>query len=427
MRARRNLLAFLLGFVLVVYGGLASSAESCRSWRINSGSPLFFNQTSVEPVPATQLCSAYIDAFVAYHYGPEDPLVYGEIIHFATTAIPWECATNYNLTYRSSGAPHSYSNWHEISMTDLGAATCPEPPPDPCDAYEGKKVTYAQQFAALPEMGTNFNIPVAGGCGANMSAASSCSANSGGYFCMVTYTYTGDAPEASPTSPAGSAAECAYVAGEKNCAITTDETLAQTCGVLSGERVCFPADPTSDPDGQPPSGSCWSTPAGGALCAADADVEDSEGDPVSPTSVIVTNNSTSNYYSSSTLQSSGGTAVVTGTGTMGGESTTDPNCEGVDCLTGGDMDTPAGSGEIADGIYDRIGGAPIIAAVSGLSGSLSGGSCPSWSSSINAGAFGTFALDFSFICTMWDDIASIIAAVMLAGWAFLALRILMSA
>lgn len=423
VRGRRNALAFAFGFALVCYCAILSAAETCYNYRVDgnygSGPANYFYST----VPA-EACTAAAMAYVAEADAATSSIyefLAGNVTSGGTQCqiyFRWKCA---------SCSLWSYTSNLYRAITNMGATACPPPPTDDCDELEGKKVTYAQQFGSLPSMGTNYNIPVAGGCGADMTAAASCSANSSGYFCLVTYTYTGDPPEPSPTAPTGTAAECAYIAGKQNCAITTDEETDQTCGTINGERICFAADPTTSASGQPPAGTCWSTPGDGLLCASDASVEDEGGDPVAPTSTLITNNSTTNYYSSSTLGAGGGTAIITGTGTMGNESTADPNCEGVDCLTGGDMEAAAGSDQIAGGAYSRIEGAPIVAAVSGLGGSLSGGACPSWSTPINAGPFGSFVVDFSFICSMWDDIASVIAAVMLAGWVFLALRILMSA
>lgn len=435
MRVRRNLFAFLLGFVLAIYGGWVSAAESCSTFRYancTQGSCTMTASDFVGSAPKQQWADAHKAKFTACIAGGGGG-----------------CYSDWEVTRNLVGSPGAGGGWRIESqcttggtspgcgkavqvrsgtVQNLGAAACP---PDPCDAYAGKKVTYAQNFpGGLPEMGGNFNIPVAGGCGAERSAASSCTPGAGGaFFCMVTYTYTGDPPEASPSTPGGGQAQCAMVQGKQNCAVTTNDDTGQTCGTFNGERICFPADPTVEGSGgQPSSESCWSTSGGGMLCADDAVVEDGEGDPVSPTQVLVTGSGTSNYYDSTTIATSSVTTIITGAGPMGSESPgADSDCEGLDCLEGGDMTGAGEAGEVAAGAMGRIGEAPIVAAVSGLSGALTGGSCPSWATTIEAGAFGTYELDFSFICSMWEDIAPVIAAVMLAGWVLVALRILMSA
>ncbi len=111
--------------------------------------------------------------------------------------------------------------------------------------------------------------------------------------------------------------------------------------------------------------------------------------------------------------------ALSGGGGGGGES--------LDDLEGPDMGDVCEVGDCAQGFWDRVSGSPIVSAVAGIGTGMSGGTCPAWEATIDAGVFGTYDLDFSFICGLWDDIAPVISAVMLAAWAFVGMRILMSA
>lgn len=422
----RNVAAFVVGLLLAVFAGVSMGAESCTEYRVrwSGGGSGGSSPTVYGPWYYTRLeaCQELGTRLIGRSFSGSVTTQVVDVAAGASNSSP--C-----LGVAKNAVNNPVASLSGSTLGESRSAACPT---DPCDDYSGKKVTYAQNFpGGLPEMGGNFNIPVAAGCGAERTAASSCTPGAGGaFFCMVTYTYTGDAPESSPSTPGGGQAKCAVIKGERNCAVDTDEDTGETCGTFNGERVCFPVDPTTSTGsaGQPLSGACWSTASGGLLCASDAEVEDDAGDPVAPTQTLVTGNSTSSYYSPTTLVSAGATVVVTGAGNMGSETPApDSDCTGLDCLDGGDLGAVGDVGDVASGAMGRIGSAPIVAAVTGLSGSLTGGACPSWATTIEAGAFGTFEMDFGFICGMWEDIAPIIAAVMLAGWALVALRILMSA
>lgn len=437
MRARRNVFAFLLGFALVCIAATASAADSCITIRYG-------------PCTSGSACTA-MGSHDYVGTAPTAAMLLDHWSHWSSciSGGGGGCYSDWVIAKNQLGSLGTGNGWRmqstcttggsnpgcgktpvtrEGNITNQGAAACP---PDPCDAYEGKKATFAQNFpGGLPEMGGNFTMPGTGGCGAQRSAASSCtSTGDGGFFCLVTYTYTGDAPEESPgaTEPEGQASSCSTIKGKKNCAIETNETSGQTCGTFNGERLCFPKDPTTDGDGLPPSGGCWSTPGGGLLCASDAEVQDDEGNPVEPDQQVVTATGSASYYSESTVTTSNVTTIITGQGNMGSGEAVESDCEGMDCLTGGEMGGVGEPGAVTSAGMGRIADAPIVAAVAGLSGGLVGGTCPVWQTTVNAGAFGTYEIDFGFICDMWEDIASVISAVCLAGFVLLGVRILMSA
>lgn len=413
----RNTFAFLVGLLLALLAGAAlAAAPQCTYYRVTTSAITGSSINSGYQIDRAAACAALVGK--------------GSDAGYRVVTSSWDGSTGSpDCVGTRRWVPSGTVEAFDTGASDSWATQLQDCPVDPCDAYAGKKVTYAQSFGSVPAVGSNFNIPVAGGCGADLTAASSCTPSTGGgWFCMVTYSYTGDVPAPSPTAPAGAAAECAVIKGKQNCAIQTDDGTGQTCGTFNGERMCFPVDPTTDPAGQPPPGSCWSTNGGGLLCADDVAVEDDTGTPVDPTQTLVTDHSTSNYYDETTIATSNVTTIVTGTGPMGGEGDpVDADCEGVDCLTGGDLSAVDDPGTVASSVMGRIQGAPLVAAVGALSGSLEGGTCPVWSTTVNAAAFGTYNLDFGFICTLWEDIAPILAAVMLAGWVLLAVRILMSA
>lgn len=438
----RSWLWFFLGMALAMLAGVATAAESCTNWRLPlSGTLMGFGANyNLSGVGApftgtnkTSVCTAFADA-IAVRYGQVNGYTYrtkpGSVTVVSSggndycwfemersSSGSWVSA----LTAGTPGRPYG----------NLGAIACPA---DPCDGYAGKKVTYAQQFAGgLPSVGgtTNYNIPVAGGCGAKRTAVSSCTENASGFFCFATYEYTGDPPTASPTTPGGSQADCAMIAGERNCGLQTNETTAQTCGTYNGERICYTSDPTQVPAGaaaEPPAGTCWTTGAGGLLCSSTAAVTDDTGAAVEPTQTIVTGNSTTNYYSPTTVTSTNATTVITGAGDLGSSTPgAEDDCDGLDCLEGGTMDGATEPGDAISGAMGRIEGAPIVAAISGLGSGFSGGTCPAWSSVINAEPFFTFTMDLTFICSMWESIAGVISAVMLAGWAILGFKVMASA
>lgn len=254
--------------------------------------------------------------------------------------------------------------------------------------------------------------------GAGVSSAS------GHWYGQVSYTGASCSPATTPVNTA-STANCLTVGGGSLC--VSKEVASEV--TVSGEAVDVAA---------VPEGGCTLLNNGGALCEASAtDVPTVSGSPATPTAQLSHtdeplgetegDSDTVNYYNSNVVSSSettvvgGGNSYELGGGGGGGEGGS------VDDLEGGDMETLDGIGDTAGGFWDRVEGSPLVSAVSGLSGSLAGGTCPAWQTTVEAGAFGTYDIDFGFMCAMWEDIAPIIAAVMLAGWALVGIRIIMSA
>lgn len=206
------------------------------------------------------------------------------------------------------------------------------------------------------------------------------------------------------------------------------DATGKNCGTYNGDRVCVSAVPAN---------TCVEFASGGVACMAASSGgtatppdNGTAGMPATPTMKVSENGKTVNYYNSTVVNSStvtvstgnpqGGDPLTNGGSGSGGEGGS------LDDLEGGELGTVGDYGESASGFYASIEGAPIVAAVSAIAGSIGTASCPSWSTTVDAG-FTSFDVDFSIVCTLWDDIAGVIGAVMLCVWALAGIKILMSA
>lgn len=200
----------------------------------------------------------------------------------------------------------------------------------------------------------------------------------------------------------------------------------QNCGELNGERVCV----------ESISSGCRSYASGSVACVVEGEgatdqVPDNgtEGVPATPDMQVAKDGKVVNYYNKNTVSNSSSSVVTnnsSGTGSGDGAGNGDGDGEGLDDLEGPELGEVDGFGGVTSEFLGRVGGSDLLQAVEGLTNSWPTGSCPNWSTHINAGVT-EFDMDFGFICGMWDDIAGVISAVMLAAWAWLAVRILMSA
>jgi hypothetical protein len=154
------------------------------------------------------------------------------------------------------------------------------------------------------------------------------------------------------------------------------------------------------------------------------------------------------FYSSSTVESST-TNIVTNSGNAGsggglgvggesGESGGGDGCAGEDCGAEAEAGATVGTeampelGEVdsyADSLgtyWNAIKAAPILAAIADIGGSVPEGSCPAWSTHVDAGVT-EFDVDFTGICDLWDDVAPVLSAVMLALYGLGGVLILLKA
>jgi hypothetical protein len=247
-------------------------------------------------------------------------------------------------------------------------------------------------------------------------------------------------------TPAGTPGDCvADGSGGTNCSmgVTPSGGTGSNCGTFNGDQVCVASIPP---------GTCQSFASGGVACTMATGSTTpppgaptaSGGAPATPTAQVTNNTNTTNYYSSSVVSSSAGPVVSiaggvnsgnagTGSGTSSGSGSgtgNAPNAANGDCGASG-VDCSDGTPSLASeptiatstGTYTAaLSSVPIVAAVAGISGSVPSGSCPTATFSVYGS---TYTLDEQ--CTLWSSVASVVQLVMLACWALIGVKILMSA
>lgn len=312
----------------------------------------------------------------------------------------------------SCGGPGSGAG--SITVTQV-----PGPCPEECTAKAGKK----KSFWLEPDQAHTDERSDGENCGMEFKSRTCYAAEEGlRAMCIISYEYTGALAGEGADPENGKQGDCASGPGGTLCKEEdgADGDDGEECVSLNGDTICF------EPQPDPPSG-CIAMESGGVLCVDDASVKPdngTEGVDATPTAVTDAGGKTFNWYSSSVVNNSTTTVVTTnnhGGGGGGGGGGTN-----LDNLKGGTMAEVQSFGELLQAFYTSVDGSPLVTAVKGVSSSFPTGSCPSWSTSVNAGVT-AFEMDFGFICTMWDSISGVISAVMLAAWAWLAIRILMSA
>lgn len=330
------------------------------------------------------------------------------------------------------GSTHTHSQAVQINIRE-NPEGCPA---DPCeDAAElasaglgvGADVEQSGQMCSADDgSGGAYSGGLYGrGCEVVKDGSGISSSDGAHWFGQVKYTGQ-SCPEFPEPQTLDSEANCLATSGGAICVSKS----TKNCGTVNGERVCL--------DEVPP-GECMLLSSGGAICDSTAEnvPKDEMGEPLPPTATTSSTSggsssdpgdtTTYNYYSSSVVNSS--STQITGSSNDsategeggGGEG------ESLDDLEGGDMGEVDTFGAVAGSFMDRVEASPLVSAVTGIGAGMGSGSCPDWDTEVNAGPFGQFNVDFSFICTMWDDIAGVIGAVMMALFAFAAVRILMSA
>jgi len=181
---------------------------------------------------------------------------------------------------------------------------------------------------------------------------------------------------------------------------------------------------------------------GGTVCGASAGTppapdDGTRGQPAAPDGTVQSQQgstaTTHNYYNSTTVSNSsvstsdsattGADPSDTGGSPSGNAGGGDGEGEGGDWGEG-TMDEVEGFGQLTQDFLDRVGASPLLSAVGGLGESVPAGVCPEITETV---AYLNTDLTIDAWCTLWPQIASIISAVMLALYAWLGIRILLSA
>jgi hypothetical protein len=323
------------------------------------------------------------------------------------------------------------------------AITCP---PTACAASSGK--TFAAQTSD----------------GVHAAGTSLCGSDGCSYHAAATSTFrhiafgvgtagagdfqnvTGDGSSCTPATSAPNLGQqqdtgvpsttCASAGGNISC--MTQNATGKNCGTYNGYQVCV---------ADIPPGKCVSYASGGVACTEAAGAtaattppspnSGTSGVPATPQETVTNPSGTTNYYNSTTVSHSTTATTTTGnpvppvSGSGAPGAGTAPSAENGDCAATGTcasgatvptLPTVPTIQSATQTYISAIQGAPIVAALASLSGSVPSGTCPAPSIVLWAH---TFTLDAQ--CTLWDSIASVVSAIMLAAWVIMGVRILMSA
>jgi hypothetical protein len=317
-------------------------------------------------------------------------------------------------------------------------------PTSACSALAGQSISGV--VAGGPASVGHGMVNNANNCTGQISSTPTNIVGCGGTCSVQTFTYDGltNSDSAPGTNtPAQGGSNCVSSGGATECL----EPAKPGCGTVNGDEVCVAAIPPGSCQSYASGGVACTVPAGGSATSPPApSVSGSPTTPAAPVGSITTTNSsgvttTTNYYSQSTVSSSGtpvgsagtgtnvgngGSGSGTGTGTGGsgpGLPSGDCGATGIACSGSVPTIPDADSiGTTTTNYMQALGSVPIVSAVSGIGAAIPSGECPT----------GTFdAFDHTFVidaqCTMWDTVGSLIQLVMLAAWALIGARILLSA
>lgn len=374
----------------------------------------------------------------------------------------------------SGGGVHN-SCWDQVRRggdscpegTEYNPATgnCDEPEPDECADKEGqsqllRKTGKAPDAFMWISSGGEFYITETDVChqGCKVSGVESkCNVKtSGDYNCRASGVFTGDKCTAS-TGPGGDSIEpsfdgsddlelpppqkdeeyipCIYEVhpdGSKGCVSNTKiEKEGMSCGIANGQMVCSHSTPSSS--------DLTITTTVTEKTNADGSTEITQTDRADYVTCVGAKctSGTSTNTSTTNKDGNGNTTSVTGscTGPLCADKNTNPDgngdglgdCVGPDCGLGNaefaDFGEDVGSfGDSLEGFYQRIGESELIGSLSGIAGSIPGGSCsiPTVQTMIGV-------LDFNAFCTLAPTLLQLLHYVFMAGWAFAAIRVLFSA
>ncbi|TWH71297.1 hypothetical protein LX59_01580 [Azomonas agilis] len=304
---------------------------------------------------------------------------------------------------------------------DLKTGQCVNNPSDTnennniCSAYSGTTFNYTITLPKNEILSPPSSV-TQNGCTATFGSSGddvmNCIDNPDGTTstCYANATYTGEpAPSQESGDPApDSGAECG-VEGKPACP-SDAPPLPYTCTVTNGAYSCTP-----NPDYTPPS-------TGGS---ENPDPSDNSGGGSSGGGSSGGGSSGGSGDGTGSGEGSG-TGDGTGSGNGEGENTEQlSGCIGDECVYTphfvSDDDSPVSYGDVFNQLYLGILESPIATAVGDIS-FPSGGVCPIQTISL----FNTDIV-FDAHCDLWAQIEPILSLVMLAAWAFLAIRVLLSA
>lgn len=265
------------------------------------------------------------------------------------------------------------------------------------------------------------------GCLAELVGFGACA----GGECFARVAFTGGGCGAEPDETGDALTD---QPGNMNCVSGGGVTVcapqnSQNCGTVNGESVCLDA----IPDGR-----CTFLGNGGMVCASDAAAPpaptDSSGmSPATPDGEFNAGSEDSeaqdfDYFGPGTVAESGTPTSGTGsTGTSdegdeeGGECSEPGSCEGVLPVLG-ETETVA---EATQAFLGAVEGSPLIAAAMSIGTSIPEGECPA--PSITIEYLGDMTLTLDAHCGIWDEVAGVLSALMLAVFVFLGVRIVLSA
>lgn len=201
-------------------------------------------------------------------------------------------------------------------------------------------------------------------------------------------------------------------AGNQHC---LDPTAQENCGTINGEYLCL---------GAAPQGGCIFTPNGQAICEGGSQTN-------SPSETITDQdgNDYDVFPNGNTGGDLGGNGSTTGTndtdgdGIPGGTGTGEEQgeCDGSNCIgvLPGANETVDTFGDQFSSFYSRIENSPLLSAYDNFIGQVPAGTCTGVDSDPLA-FLDNAVLTIDAHCTLWDDVAPIISALMLAAWSLTA-------
>ena len=234
----------------------------------------------------------------------------------------------------------------------------------------------------------------------------------GGWY--AEYSITGTCgPSEETNDGAVDGANCIQTAGGTQYCADTAGTPGANCGTVNGEYVCL---------AEVPPGNCLFTPGGQAICDGSSQAN-------APDETITVDGGSIDVYQDATTTggTAGGNGTSTGTGT-GDNGTTAGTSTGGDGLGGdgegatgvlpGENETVCEFDQCFANFYSRVQAAPIVAASSGMVGTLPAGTCSGFTSE-SIQALDGVQLTIDAHCTIWPTISPIIYGIMLVVFTLL--------
>lgn len=319
------------------------------------------------------------------------------------------------------------------------ATQCPADAPEACDAenfdgdFEGT-VRDSPTLQAVP-VGGSVCVDNDGpfqGCRMQKVAGATTSGGYAAQWRIFPEPCTTEAPSTEADEPTAEA--CTPVGDGEYCASPSGEG---DCGYLNDKFICL--------DSVPENG-CKYMSDGSGVCQSDADAppkpdSGTPGEPATPDDTIQAESADPpapggggcgagcDYFDPDTVAGSGRDPTDTGGGTgggtnVGGVGSPDPDDDEEGEFTSPELQEVGCDYEgCTEEYYTRISAAPIVAAIASVGSSIPTGSCPSYTLE----AFGEEYSLSAPMCDIWDSLSSILSALFLVVWAWVATRIVLSA